>query len=108
MKKVLVTGSTGAIGEAIARYFHDNGYFVYLHYRSNEKKANELKNELENSEILGFDITNKDNVFKKLDGIEVDVLVNNAGITKDKLFFMMEEDEWDSVVDTSLKGSFLL
>ena len=108
MKKVLVTGSTGAIGEAIARYFHKNGYFVYLHYRSNEKKANELKNELENSKILGFDITNKDDVFKKLDGIEVDVLVNNAGITKDKLFFMMEEDEWDSVVDTSLKGSFFV
>jgi 3-oxoacyl-[acyl-carrier protein] reductase len=106
MKKVLVTGSSGAIGEAIAKYFHDNGYFVYLHYKSNEAKANELKRELKNSEIIGFDITNKDEVLKKLDGIEVDVLVNNAGITKDKLFFMMEEEEWDLVLDTSLKGSF--
>lgn len=106
MKKVLVTGSSGAIGEAIAKYFHDNGYFVYLHYKSNEAKANELKRELKNSEIIGFDITNKDEVLKKLDGIEVDVLVNNAGITKDKLFFIMEEEEWDLVLDTSLKGSF--
>ncbi len=60
MKKVLVTGSTGSIGEACARYFHDNGYFVYLNYRSNETKANELHAELENSQTLYFDITKKD------------------------------------------------
>ena len=42
MRKVLVTGSTGAIGEACAKQFHDAGYFVYLHYRSQESKAKEL------------------------------------------------------------------
>jgi len=106
MKKVLVTGSTGAIGSACARYFHDNGYFVYLHYRSNESKANELKSELENSEIIGFDISNKKEVYNKLENIEVDVLVNNAGITKDKLFFWMEDDDWSDVIDTSVNGTF--
>jgi len=106
MKKVLVTGSTGAIGSACARYFHDNGYFVYLHYRSNESKANELKSELENSEIIGFDISNKKEVYNKLENIEVDVLVNNAGITKDKLFFWMEDDDWNDVIDTSVNGTF--
>ena len=54
MKKVLVTGSTGSLGEACARYFHDNGYFVYLHYRSQETKAKEIQSELKNTEILGF------------------------------------------------------
>ncbi len=106
MKKVLVTGSTGALGEAIARYFHANGYFVYLHFRSGEAKAKALSCELENSEIIGFDILNKEDVHNKLENLELDVLVNNAGITKDKLFFWMEEEEWSSVVDTSVNGTF--
>lgn len=106
MKKALITGSTGALGEAIAREFHSNGYFVYLHYRSNEKKALELKSEFENSEILGFDILDRETLHVKLESLELDVLVNNAGITQDKLFFWMQECEWDSVVDTSLKGMF--
>ena len=106
MKKVLVTGSTGAIGEACARYFHDNGYFVYLHYRSQETKANELKSELENSETIGFDITNKEDVYAKLENLEVDVLVNNAGITRDKLFFFMSDDDWSDVIDTSTNGTY--
>jgi 3-oxoacyl-[acyl-carrier protein] reductase len=108
MKKVLITGSTGAIGEACARYFHQNGYFVYLHYRSNETKASELKSELENSEIIGFDISNKDEVYQKLQDIEVDVLINNAGITKDKLFFWMEDEDWSDVIDTSVNGTYFV
>jgi 3-oxoacyl-[acyl-carrier protein] reductase len=106
MKKVLVTGSTGALGEAIARYFHANGYFVYLHYRSGEEKAKALSSELENSKIIGFDILDRDDVHAKLENIELDVLVNNAGITNDKLFFWMEQQEWSSVVDTSVNGTF--
>jgi len=108
VKNVLVTGSTGAIGEACARYFHDNGYFVYLHYRSQEAKANELKSELENSETIGFDIANKEEVYAKLENLEVDVLVNNAGITKDKLFFFMSDDDWSDVIDTSVNGTYFV
>ena len=106
MKKVLVTGSTGSIGEAIAREFHREGYFVYLHYRSDKNRALELKDELENSEIIGFDILDRDDVGLKLANIDFDVLVNNAGITKDKLFFWMSDDEWQSVIDTSVNGTY--
>jgi len=106
MKKVLITGSTGAIGEACARYFHDNGYFVYLHYKSNEEKAKELNNELSNSKLLQFDITKKDEVVHALEELELDVLVNNAGITKDNLFFWMSDEEWSDVIDTSVNGTF--
>ena len=106
MKNVLITGSTGAIGEACARYFHDNGYFVYLNYRNNEKKANELHAEFKNSKTIQFDILNKDDVKKALEGLELDVLVNNAGITKDNLFFWMSDDEWESVIDTSVNGTY--
>ena len=106
MKKVLVTGSTGAIGEACAKYFHENGYFVYLNYRSNEAKANELHAQLENSQTLYFDITKKEEVFSAVEDLEIDVLVNNAGITKDNLFFWMQDEEWDSVINTSVNGTY--
>ncbi len=106
MRKVLVTGSTGAIGEACARYFHDNGYFVYLNYRSNEAKAKEIQAELTNSEIIKFDIANKEEVRSAVEPLEIDVLVNNAGITKDNLFFLMQDEEWDSVIETSVNGTY--
>ena len=103
---VLITGSTGVIGTACARAFHDAGYFVYLHYRTQEEKAQILCNELENSEILQFDITDKDSVFKALENLELDALVNNAGITKDSLFFWMEDESWNDVINTSVNGTY--
>jgi len=106
LKKVLVTGATGAIGEACARYFHDNGYFVYINYRNNKEKAQLLSDELENSEILGFDIVEKEAVREALESLEIDVLVNNAGITKDNLFFFMSDDEWGDVINTSINGTY--
>jgi len=106
MQSVLITGSTGAIGEACARAFSEAGYFVYLHYRSNEAKAKELTQELSNSQTIRFDISNKEEVFEALENLEVDVLVNNAGITKDALFFFMEDDDWSSVIDTSVNGTY--
>lgn len=106
MKKVLITGATGAIGEACARYFHDYGYFVYLNYRSNEQKVKELSSELENSETIHFDIVKKDEVRSALEGLELDVLVNNAGMTRDNLFFWMSDDEWEDVIETSVNGTY--
>lgn len=105
---VLITGSTGAIGEACARYFHNAGYFVYLHYRNDEEKVQKLSQDLKNSKILQFDITDKESVSKALENLEVDVLVNNAGIRKDKLFFWMEDDDWSDVINTSVNGTYLV
>ena len=105
-KSVLITGSTGAIGEATAREFSANGYFVYLHYRSNATRAESLKSELVNAETIGFDITDKEAVYSALENLEVDVLVNNAGITKDALFFFMQDDDFTSVIDTSVNGTY--
>ena len=105
---VLITGATGSIGSSCARLFHDAGYFVYIHYRSQKEKALALSSELENSQILQFDITDKDEVLKSIENLELDVLVNNAGITKDKLFFWMEDDEWNSVINTSVNGTYFV
>jgi 3-oxoacyl-[acyl-carrier protein] reductase len=106
MKTVLVTGATGSIGEACVRYFHENGYFVYIHYRSQETKAKELQAELPHSQIISFDILNKEDVREKLENLEIDVLVNNAGITRDQLFFWMSDEEWSDVIDTSVNGTY--
>lgn len=107
IKKVLVTGATGAIGEACVRYFVENGYFVYAHYYKNLAKAEELKKEFGDScETLCFDISDGSSVRNALLDIEVDAIVNNAGITRDKLFFWMEDEDWESVIDTNVNGAF--
>lgn len=107
MKKVLVTGATGSLGVAIVREFAKNGYFVYIHYNSNEIKAKEILEEIDNrGEILTFDSKNSQNIKDKLKNIEVDVLINNSGITKDNLFFWMSDDEWEDVIDTNVNGMF--
>ncbi len=106
MKKVLVTGGTGAIGEAVVRIFSANGYFVYIHYHSNQAKADALVEELGNAQSIGFDIASGESVRAALEGISVDVLVNNAGKTKDKLFFWLEDSDWDDVIQTNLTGTY--
>lgn len=106
MKKVLITGGTGAIGEAAVRMFSDNGYFVYIHYHSNKDKADALVAELGNAQSVGFDIASGESVRTALEGISVDVLVNNAGKTKDKLFFWLEDSDWDDVIQTNLTGTY--
>jgi len=106
MRKVLITGATGAIGAACVREFAANGYFVYIHYRSNEAKAEELLLEIDSGEIIQFDVRDGESVKKALEPLELDVLVNNSGITKDNLFFWMSDDEWEDVIDTNLNGTY--
>lgn len=94
------------MGEAIVRYFARHHYFVYIHCKSQKEKALALCKEIQNAEVLQFDITDKAEVKRILSPLEIDVLINNAGITKDKLFFFMEEEEWSDVMDTNLNSLF--
>ena len=107
MKRVLVTGATGSLGVAIVKEFAEQGYFVYIHYNSNEAKAKEILKDIDNNgEILTFDSKNSQDIKEKLASVEVDVLVNNSGITKDNLFFWMSDEEWEDVMDTNVNGMF--
>lgn len=107
MQKVLVTGATGSLGEAIVKEFAKQGYFVYVHYNANEAKAKAILEEIGgNGQILTFNSKDKENIQEILNDIEVDVLVNNLGITRDNLFFWMTDDEWEEVIDTNLNGMF--
>jgi len=108
MKKVLITGATGSIGEAIVKEYAKNGYFVYIHYNSNKQKALEILDEIKNGEIITFDLKNKEDISKKLENLSLDVLINNAGIIKDNLFFFMEDNEWEDVLDTNLSGVYYI
>lgn len=106
-KKVLVTGATGNIGEAIVKEFAKNGFFVYIHYNSNIKKAQHLLEEINNNgELISFDMKDKQSIKTVLENLEVDVLVNNAGIIKDNLFFFMEDEQWEDVINTNLTGLY--
>ena len=105
-KKVLVTGATGSIGEAIVKEYSKKGYFVYIHYNSNKQKALKILNEIIDGEIICFNMQNKEDIKNKLSDLKIDVLINNAGIIKDNLFFFMSDEEWDNVINTNLSGPY--
>ncbi|MCT7501933.1 SDR family oxidoreductase [Aliarcobacter cryaerophilus] len=109
MKKVLVTGATGSIGEEIVKEYAKNGFYVYIHYNSNHQKAQNLLEEIDNKgELISFDIKDKESIKNSLENLDVDVLINNAGIIKDNLFFFMSDDEWEDVINTNLNGNFYI
>ena len=109
MKKVLVTGATGSIGAEIVKEYAKNGFFVYIHYNSNHQKAQNLLEEIDNKgELISFDIKDKESIKNSLENLDVDVLINNAGIIKDNLFFFMSDDEWEDVINTNLNGNFYI
>ena len=109
MKKVLVTGATGSIGAEIVKEYAKNGFFVYIHYNSNQQKAQNLLEMINNNgEIISFNIKDKISIKSALENLDVDVLINNAGIIKDNLFFFMSDDEWEDVINTNLNGNFYI
>ncbi|QAT43799.1 3-oxoacyl-[acyl-carrier-protein] reductase [Aminipila luticellarii] len=114
-KSAVITGGVRGIGRAIAEIFCKNGADVLLCYKSNDAAAEKTQDELAHYgtkvEILKGDVA--DPAFAaeaaakaKADFGKIDILVNNAGITRDKLMIQMKNDDFDSVVDTNLKGSF--
>ena len=116
-KTALVTGGTRGIGRAIVDALADAGANVALTYRSSSSAADELKKELEGrgtevlalqSDAADFDAAQQA-VQETLDRFgALDVLVNNAGITRDNLLIRMGEEDWDAVIGTNLKSVFNL
>ncbi len=111
-KEILITGSSRGIGKATAKLLAKQGYKIVLHCNKNIDKAKSVQEEIgENSRILQFDISNREQTTEILtnDIAENGVyfgLVLNAGITKDNVFPAMEDDEWDSVINTNLNGFY--
>ncbi|MEC9489969.1 MAG: 3-oxoacyl-[acyl-carrier-protein] reductase [Halanaerobiales bacterium] len=114
-KKVLITGSSRGIGAEIAKKMALLGAEVTLNYANSRTRAEAVKNEIEaaggKAHVVQADVSDFDQAanlvktaYKKMGGLNV--LVNNAGITKDKLILRMKEEDWDQVLDINLKGVF--
>ena len=112
-KKVVITGATGGIGNSIIEKFHSEGAKV-LGTGTNEDKLSKLKNNFNGMILKKFDISKHDeiekfvnNVCDELDGCP-EIVINNAGITKDNLSLRMSQTEWQQVLDINLTSTFLL
>jgi len=114
-KTAIVTGASRGIGRATAVELAQAGYFVVINFKSNETAAQETLNLVRyaggDGEICPFDVSDHAQTIEAVKAITerhkyIQVLVNNAGITADGLFMLLGEEEWDSVINTSLKGFY--
>ena len=114
-KIAIVTGASRGIGRATAVELARTGYYVVINYNASEAVAAETLAQVQAvgqaGEIRKFDVANAEEVKEALAKVveehkRIDVLVNNAGVTADGLFMLMGEDEWHSVINTTLNGFF--
>ncbi len=114
-KNVLITGSSRGIGKEIALYLAGSGFDIVLHCNNNVDKAKALEEEIKtfgvNTRILQFDVSDRKQCFEiiendiKENGVYYGVVLN-AGIARDNVFPIMEENEWDDVLNTNLGGFY--
>ena len=114
-KVALVTGASRGIGRSIALQLAEEGYHVVVNYAGNQEKAEEVVEQIKQKGVdavaIQANVSNGDEVKAMIKEVvktfgSIDVLVNNAGITRDNLLMRMKEREWDEVIDTNLKGVF--
>ena len=119
-KVAIVTGASRGIGSAIAKKLAENGARVIINYCGSEEKARAVRDEINSTrpdgatnsaEIYQCNISDPTEAKKMIEDIyqeygQIDVLVNNAGITRDGLLIGMSEEDFEGVIDTNLKGAF--
>jgi len=117
MKYALVTGGSRGLGKAVCLKLADMGLPVIINYQSNREAAEEVKNLIEakggQSELMPFNVGNESEVDAALEAWQTEhpddyiaYLVNNAGIRRDGMMFMMPTEDWSSVWNTSVNGFF--
>ena len=119
MEYALITGASCGIGKATAIRLASKGYGIVINYKTNDESAQATLNEIKTlgaqAELLKFDVSAESEIEFALEKWElghpddyISVLVNNAGIRKDNLMIFMQNDEWHSVVDTTMNGFFYI
>lgn len=116
-KVVVVTGASRGIGKEIALKYAENGYNVAINYVSDKTNVEELEKEFKEKGaealIVKADVSKSEQVQEFIKAViekygRIDVLVNNAGITRDMLLMRMKEEDFDKVIEINLKGTFLV
>ena len=116
-KVVVVTGASRGIGKEIALKYAENGYNVAINYVSDKTNVEELEKEFKEKGaealIVKADVSKSEQVQEFIKAViekygKIDVLVNNAGITRDMLLMRMREEDFDKVIEINLKGTFLV
>lgn len=119
MKYALVTGGSRGLGRAICLKLSQMGIPVIINYQSNTAAAEEVYNEIANAggqaSLLRFDVSKPEEINAALDSWEqehpddyIAYLVNNAGIRRDNVMFMMPDEDWHRVLDITLNGFFYI
>lgn len=114
-KVAFITGATRGIGKQIAITLAENGFDICINYRKENEELTNTKKEIESKNVkclpVQGDVSNFDDCKKMVEELiaefgKIDVLVNNAGITKDALIMRMSKEDFSSVIDVNLVGTF--
>jgi 3-oxoacyl-[acyl-carrier protein] reductase len=115
-KVALVTGASGVLGSAIAQALASAGFCVALHYRQGKESADAMVERIVaargEASAVQADLSREESVASMFESVEqqfgsVDYLVNNAGVNRDGLLAFMSEAQWDEVIETNLRGTYL-
>jgi 3-oxoacyl-[acyl-carrier protein] reductase len=114
MKKVVISGGSSGIGKSLVEAFASAGWKVHFTFHSNEAAAREIEKRLDGkTKAHSLDVANREECDRFCKAVleeekHIDVLVNNAGITRDKPLFSMQDPDWEDVLTTNLFGVFYL
>ena len=110
-KIVLVTGASKGIGREIAKELAQKGYKVIANYNKSREEAEKLQQENKNVEIYKADVSKREEVSKMVQEVikkygKIDVLINNAGISQEKLFTDVTDEDWNTMINNNLYSVF--
>ena len=110
-KIVLVTGASRGIGRKIAKELAQKGYKVIANYNKSREEAEKLQQENKNIEIYKADVSKREEVSKMVQEVikkygKIDILINNAGISQEKLFTDVTDEDWNTMINNNLYSVF--